>query len=171
MQSDICSPGGYVSLNSSNPLDPPVINPNMFSSDFDTYVMREAIRSARRFMAAPAWADYVLSQRNPDINATSDADLDQFIRSGAASTAHPVGTASMSAKGASHGVVDPDLLVKGVLGLRIVDASVLVSPVSSRYFALTAHSSAAIPALCSSLLLLLLTHKPQSISLLRERQT
>ena len=59
-------------------------------------------------------------------NATTDALLDEFIRNNAGTAAHPVGTASMSSRNASYGVVDPDLKVKGVGGLRIVDASVLV---------------------------------------------
>lgn len=85
--------------------------------------MREGIRSARRFAAAPAWADYIVAPTN---NATTDAELDAFIRGSASSFFHPVGTARMSARGAGYGVVDPDLKVKGVRGLRIVDASVLV---------------------------------------------
>ena len=59
-------------------------------------------------------------------NATTDDLLDEFIRNNAGTAAHPVGTASMSSRNASYGVVDPDLKVKGVAGLRIVDASVLV---------------------------------------------
>lgn len=85
--------------------------------------MREGIRSARRFAAAPAWADYIAAPTN---NATTDADLDAFIRGSASSFFHPVGTAGMSPRGADYGVVDPDLKVKGVRGLRIIDASVLV---------------------------------------------
>lgn len=49
------------------------------------------------------------------------------MRAGASSVFHPTGTAAMSPKGADWGVVDPDLKVKGVEGLRIVDGSVLVS--------------------------------------------
>ncbi|KAF9536329.1 hypothetical protein CPC08DRAFT_652173, partial [Agrocybe pediades] len=58
-------------------------------------------------------------------NATTDAELEAFVRSTTSTLFHPVGTAAMSAKDAGYGVVDPDLRVKGVDGLRIVDASVL----------------------------------------------
>jgi choline dehydrogenase-like flavoprotein len=85
--------------------------------------MREGIRSARRFAAAPAWADYIAASTN---NATTDAELDTFIRGSASSFFHPVGTAGMSPRGADYGVVDPDLRVKKLKGLRIIDASVLV---------------------------------------------
>lgn len=112
-----------MTLNSNNPFDPPLINPNFLSSDFDIFVMREAIRSARRFLTAPVWADYVISPTN---NATTDAELNEYIRGNTGSVFHPVGTSSMSPRGARYGVVDPDLRVKGVVGVRVVDASVLV---------------------------------------------
>lgn len=82
------------------------------------------MRVARRFIAAPAWADDIIAPVN---TATTDAEIDQFIRNGASSIFHAVGTAAMSPRGASYGVVDPDLKVKHALGLRIVDASVIVS--------------------------------------------
>ncbi|KAJ7045892.1 aryl-alcohol oxidase-like protein [Mycena alexandri] len=114
---------GSVTLNSSDPFAAPMINPNFFESDRDLALMREAVRTAQRFVAAPNLADYILSPIS--INATaSDAELDSFIRQNTGSEDHPVGTAAMSAVGADYGVVDPDLTVKGVLGLRIVDASI-----------------------------------------------
>ena len=87
--------------------------------------MRECVRAIKRFVAAPAWADSVLSSFGP-LSATSDSDIDEYVRGLAGTAFHPVGTAAMS----SHlkpGVVDHDLLVKGADGLRIVDASVFVS--------------------------------------------
>ncbi|KAG6896163.1 hypothetical protein C0992_009912 [Termitomyces sp. T32_za158] len=87
--------------------------------------MREAVRSARRFLAAPAWKDYVIGPVGGLVNATTNELLDEYIRRNAGTSAHPVGTAAMSAENASFGVVDPDLQVKGVKGLRIVDASIM----------------------------------------------
>ncbi|KAF9460997.1 aryl-alcohol oxidase [Collybia nuda] len=115
---------GSITINSTNPFAPPLINPNFLSSEPDIAIMREGIRSARRFAAAPAWADYITSPSSTS-NSTTDAELDEVIRSSASSFFHPVGTAGMSPRGADYGVVDPDLRVKGVKGLRIVDASVL----------------------------------------------
>lgn len=90
--------------------------------------MRYALKSARRFLAGPAWKGYVVTPAGPLANATTDVLLDTYARAASFSTAHPIGTAAMSPKGAKYGVVDPDLRVKGVSGLRIVDASVFVSP-------------------------------------------
>ncbi|KAF7368944.1 hypothetical protein MVEN_00220600 [Mycena venus] len=115
---------GTITLNSSNPLDPPLINPGYMTSDFDLFAAREGIKRAQRFVTAPVWRDYVLAP-SVDLDAFTPEELDQFIRNSTASTSHLVGSAGMSARGAGYGVVDPDLRVKGVKGLRIIDASVL----------------------------------------------
>ncbi|CAK5270686.1 unnamed protein product [Mycena citricolor] len=75
---------------------------------------------------APAFSDYVITQLGYNATAT-DADLDTFIQEQVGSIFHPVGTAAMTKRGADYGVVDPDLLVKGLKALRVVDLSVLVS--------------------------------------------
>ena len=88
--------------------------------------MREALKSAFHFTTAPAWRNYVISPFG--VNSTgSDAEIDDFIRENTGTVYHPVGTASMSPQGATWGVVDPDLTVKGLSGLRIVDLSIVVS--------------------------------------------
>ncbi|KAF7344762.1 Aryl-alcohol oxidase [Mycena venus] len=112
---------GSLMLNSSNPLDPPLINPNVLGTDFDFTAMREAFFASKRFTSTPAWDGYILSST---VNVTDD-NLDDFIRNETGVIWHPVRTAAMSARGADYGVVDPDLKVKGLNGLRIVDASVL----------------------------------------------
>ncbi|KAF8884157.1 hypothetical protein BD779DRAFT_1443292 [Infundibulicybe gibba] len=116
---------GSVTLATANPFDAPIIDPGLLTAEFDLLTMREAVRSAQRFVAGPAWKGYIIAPVGGLENATTDQDLDDYIRSNTATIFHPVGTASMSAKAAAHGVVDPDLVVKGVLGLRVVDASVL----------------------------------------------
>lgn len=79
---------------------------------------------ARKFVTLPAFKDYIIAPFNN--NATTDDEIEQFIRNGVATFSHPVSTCAMSPRGANHGVVDPDFRVKGVDGIRIVDASVLV---------------------------------------------
>ncbi|KAJ3575468.1 hypothetical protein NP233_g1085 [Leucocoprinus birnbaumii] len=117
---------GTVRLNSSDVLANPLIDPAMLSSEFDVQALRESIKSAKRFFAAPAWKGFVQGIAGPVANATSDQELEDFVRSTAFPSGHIVGTAAMSAQGARHGVVDPDLRLKHVSGLRIVDASVLL---------------------------------------------
>ncbi|KAJ7441276.1 aryl-alcohol-oxidase from pleurotus Eryingii [Mycena galericulata] len=116
--------GGSVTLNSSDPLSDPLIDLNFFDSEVDFFIMREAIRSLLRFASQPQWADYVISPIS--VNSTStDAELDDYVRDNASPFYHAAGTASMSPMDADWGVVDPDLRVKGLTGLRIVDLSVM----------------------------------------------
>ncbi|KAJ7908757.1 alcohol oxidase [Mycena leptocephala] len=107
-----------------DPLAMPLINPNLLGSDVDVFIMREAVKSAMHFTTAPAWQNYVISPFGLNYTST-DAEIDDFVRENGGTVYHPVGTASMSPKDADWGVVDPDLRVKGLTGLRIVDLSVV----------------------------------------------
>ncbi|KDR81170.1 hypothetical protein GALMADRAFT_91825 [Galerina marginata CBS 339.88] len=131
---------GSVSLKSNNPLDAPVIDLGLLTSDFDVLALKEGVATAKRFFAGPAWKGYVLQPAGAFANVTTDQSLEDFISINAFTAAHPVGTASMSAKDAKFGVVDPDLKLKGAQGLRIVDASVMP-------FVPCAHTQAAVYAI------------------------
>ena len=120
-------PGGSVSLVSNDPFQQPLIDPSLLTNEFDVFAMREGVRTAFRFLSAPAWKDYIIGPFLPmNLNISDDDALTTFVRTNGQSTAHLVGTAAMSASDAPFGVVNPDLRVKGVVGLRIVDASVFV---------------------------------------------
>lgn len=115
-----------MTLNSSDPFVAPLINPNLLGSEVDVFISRESVKSALRFAMAPAWQNFIISTVGINITST-DAEIDEYIRENTGTVFHPAGTASMSPKGAGWGVVDPDLTVKGLRGLRIVDLSVVVS--------------------------------------------
>jgi choline dehydrogenase-like flavoprotein len=115
--------GGSVTLRSNNPFDAPLIDPNFIGTDFDVALLREGIKAAQRLVTLPAFDGYIIS---PLTNATTDDEIDEVMRNTLAGFSHPVSTCAMSPRGASHGVVDPDLRLKGVEGLRVVDASILV---------------------------------------------
>ena len=119
--------GGSVSIRSNNPLDDPLIDPRYYTSEFDIFALREGIKNVITFTQAPVWKDIITGPLDPLTNDITDEELEEIIRNTAGSALHPVGTASMSPRNASWGVVDPDLRVKQVSGLRIVDASVMVS--------------------------------------------
>ncbi|KAJ6453769.1 alcohol oxidase [Mycena sanguinolenta] len=114
---------GAVTLNTNNSLANPLINPNLVGAEVDLVIMREAVKSAIRYTTAPAFKGYVLE--TVGISDTSDAGIETYIRANAGTIFHPAGTASMSPKGAQWGVVNPDLTVKGLTGLRVVDLSVV----------------------------------------------
>jgi len=116
-------------LNTSDPFTAPLIDPGFYTSDIDFKMMKFAFRSVQQFISTPAWKGYIIGPVN-GLNNTStdtDADLEEYIRSNTMTIFHPTGTSSMSPVGEKWGVVDPDLRVKGVSGLRVADLSVLVS--------------------------------------------
>ncbi len=90
--------------------------------------MRSVVKMTKRFVGATAWSGWVIGPAGDLAQANSDDEIDDYVRRNSGSTCHAVGTAAMSAVNAPFGVVDPDLRVKGVRGLRVVDASIFVSP-------------------------------------------
>ncbi|KAJ7653117.1 pyranose dehydrogenase [Mycena polygramma] len=116
---------GSVTINSSNPFDSPIIDVGFLQSELDLLTARQLVRKVLKFVKAPTWKDYIIAPTGVDLETLSDDALDEYIRNTASSVAHLVGTAAMSAKNARYGVVDPDLLVKGAAGLRVIDASVM----------------------------------------------
>ena len=108
------------------------MNPNLLNTTVDIEILVEGYNTVRSFMAGSAWSDYIVSPFGDAANATTDEELEQFARNTAVSLSHVVGSAAMapanlSAKATGGGVVNPDLTVKGTAGLRIIDASVMVS--------------------------------------------
>lgn len=92
---------------------------------FDLEALKEGVKLTQRFFSGPVWDGYVGPAISPDPDA--DKSWEQQIRAGALGLWHPAGTAAMSSKNSKKGVVDAELKVKGVNGLRVVDAAALVS--------------------------------------------
>ncbi len=113
---------GRVSLRDADPRSAPLIDPNWLSDPDDVEVMVAGLRYARRALQMPALADLLEPEFSPgpDVN---DDDLAQFSRQMASGMAHPVGTCRMG--GDDDAVVDPSLRVRGVDGLRVIDASIM----------------------------------------------
>jgi choline dehydrogenase-like flavoprotein len=119
--------GGSIALSNSSPFSKPNVDLNLLAEDIDIIILREGIRSAQRLFSSTAFNGHVNEMINPAMNATSDEDLTTYIQSTASSYLHGVGSLSMSPTNAKWGVVNPDFRVKGTSGLRVVDASVIVS--------------------------------------------
>ncbi|KAJ6563154.1 pyranose dehydrogenase [Mycena vulgaris] len=115
---------GSVTLSSNDPFAAPIIDLGLLSSEFDALALTEGIKLALKFANASAWNGY-LGAPTVDLAAMSPAELTAHIRANSGPGYHIVGTAGMSPRGAQYGVVDPDLRVKGIAGLRVIDASVL----------------------------------------------
>ena len=114
-------------LRSSSVFDHPLIDPDFLSEKPDMDIFIEAVKAGKRFLTASAWKGYLGNAFEDAANLSTDSSIRNYIRSKAISIRHPVATAAMSKSSDKRGVVGPDLLVKGADGLRVADASVLVS--------------------------------------------
>jgi choline dehydrogenase-like flavoprotein len=113
---------GEVGLLNADPLSPPRIDPKYLSDPADVQLMIRGVRKMLAVLKAPSLARY----RKREIYSLveeSDAEILQHIRARADTIYHPVGTCRMG--GDADAVVDPELRVKGVDALRVVDASVM----------------------------------------------
>lgn len=114
---------GRISLRSSNPLDSPLIEPNYFSDPRDLDVMLAGVRLARTIASAAAFGKYRGPEMLPGPDAKDANSLRRHIEKYAATLYHPVGTCKMGND--SMAVVDSELRVRDLEGLRVVDASVM----------------------------------------------
>jgi len=116
---------GTIRLAGPNAADLPVIDPKFFSDPEgeDMATLLRGIKLARRLFAHPAFDPFRGAETHPGPEATSDDDLRNYVRAAAVTAFHPVGTCRMGAD--ADAVVDADLKVNGVEGLRVVDASIM----------------------------------------------
>jgi choline dehydrogenase len=114
---------GEVRLRSADPRDPPRIWLNFLGTEQDRATARECIRLVRRVYNTPPLGDLIESETSPGVNVVSDADIDAFTRRTAEVGHHPVGTCAMGT--GEMAVVDSQLRVRGLSGLRVVDASIM----------------------------------------------
>ncbi|KAI0712253.1 alcohol oxidase [Earliella scabrosa] len=112
---------GNISLASTSPFDAPVIDPALLGTPLDLAIMRESVKTARKYVATSAFSGYIVSEYGALAEAQTDEELDAFIRDQSDTVDHPVGTVAMG-KG-KDGALDANLRVKGAKGLRVVDAS------------------------------------------------
>lgn len=105
----------------------PAINPAYLSTSSDIAFYREAVKRLQNFMTASTWNGFLGQPYSDGANLTTDTAIESYLRQFANTIKHPVGTAIVSNSSSASGVVGPDLSVKRTTGLRIVDASVIVS--------------------------------------------
>jgi choline dehydrogenase len=119
---------GYISLRSADPLDQPMIQPNYLEAEEDRRALREGVKITREVFAQESFDPYRGPELMPGAHVQRDDQIDAFVRKTAETIYHPVGSAKMGKD--KDAVVDPQLRVYGVEGLRVVDASVMPSLVS-----------------------------------------
>ncbi|MGH9524733.1 MAG: GMC family oxidoreductase [Terriglobales bacterium] len=116
---------GSVRLRSADSAAAPIIDPKLLDHPDDMQRMVRAVRLSRRILRATPFSKYRADEYLPGPGVESDADLEAFIRSTAATVHHPVGTCQMGV--GSDAVVDSVLKVRGIEALRVADASVFPS--------------------------------------------
>ncbi len=119
---------GSITLRSTNPADPPRIQANYLASENDLKLLIEGMKRCRQFGQAKALDAYRGAEFLPGAEVQSDEALAEFIRNRAETLYHPVGTCKMGSDPLA--VVDSQLRVQGIDGLRVVDASVMPSIIS-----------------------------------------
>ncbi|KAF5318063.1 hypothetical protein D9619_012083 [Psilocybe cf. subviscida] len=122
---------GSVKINSASVFTQPLIDPNMLSTQVDVQIIREGFKAVVKFLGAPAWSDYIVSRFGDKfVAAVDDASIDAYLRSITTTIFHPASTAMMTKPTDKWGVVNPDFTVKGVSGVRVVDASIFPYQIS-----------------------------------------
>ena len=116
---------GTVNIVSADPRAAPRIAPNYLSTDEDRRVAAEAIRLTRRIVGSPALARYTPSELKPGVTAQDDAALARAAGDIGTTIFHPVGSARMGPAADPAAVVDAQLRVHGIDGLRVIDASIM----------------------------------------------
>ena len=119
---------GWVALRSIDPGDKPMIQPNYLSEPGDMGVLVEALKMSRDIFAATPFTQWRGEEILPGGTIIGDAELRDFIQRKAETIYHPVGTCRMGTD--ETAVVDPELKVHGIEGLRVVDASVMPTLIS-----------------------------------------
>jgi choline dehydrogenase len=114
---------GSIHLSSAHASAPPAIKFNFLSAQLDRDVTLAGMRFARRLMAAPALNGIAVEEIAPGVNVDSDEELLAWVKNNAETTFHPVGTCKMGSD--PMAVVDQELRVHGIVGLRIADASIM----------------------------------------------
>ncbi len=114
---------GTVRLASADPKAAPLIDPNYWADPYDRACALKGLRLAREILRQPALKPYVLAERLPGDSLNSDEELEEYACGSCKTDHHPAGTCAMG--NGPQAVVTPDLKLRGIDCLRVVDASVM----------------------------------------------
>ena len=116
---------GRVGLKSADPFEDPAIFANYLSAEEDRRALREGAKMMRQVAAQAALDEFRTEELFPGKDVQTDEELDAWIRANSETIYHPVGTCRMGPVGDPMAVVDAELRVQGLRGLRVIDASVM----------------------------------------------
>jgi choline dehydrogenase len=116
---------GYIRARSADPFEHPIIQPNYLVAESDRRVLLAGMKLARRLLASPALSKYYDREEFPGPNVQSDDELLGAAKQRGTTTFHLMGTCRMAPDSDPSAVVDDQLRVRGLLSLRVVDASIM----------------------------------------------
>jgi choline dehydrogenase len=116
---------GYVRVRSADPFEHPVIQPNYLAAESDRRVLLAGMKLARRLLHSQALSKYYDREEYPGAQAQSDDELMAAAKQRGTTTFHLMGTCRMAPDSDATAVVDEQLRVRGLEGLRVVDASIM----------------------------------------------
>ncbi|MEQ9121080.1 MAG: GMC family oxidoreductase N-terminal domain-containing protein [Alphaproteobacteria bacterium] len=128
---------GYVRARTADPFQKPAIQPNYLSAEEDRRIVVKAMRLARSLIHTKALAPYVDGEDYPGDDVQSDAELLEAARHYGNTTFHVMGTCRMAPASDPTAVVDDQLRVRGMEGLRVIDASIMPAMLSANLNAAT----------------------------------
>ncbi|WP_421998068.1 GMC family oxidoreductase [Reyranella sp.] len=120
---------GRLVIRSTDPADSPLIDPNYLGEEIDRKTLVAGVRMLREIYAQPAFRDLIAAEVLPGAGRRSDDELLDFARTAGGTVFHPIGTCRMGSD--ARAVLDPQLRVRGVVGLRVIDASAMPDMISS----------------------------------------
>ena len=120
---------GSVTLRSADPADKPVVDPNFLAEPDDLRISVEGVRLSREMFAQGSMRKHIRAVRFPDDTVQTQAEYESYARRYGRTSYHPVGTCRMG--GDAMAVVDPQLRVRGIDGLRICDSAIMPSLIGS----------------------------------------
>ncbi|MBV9966786.1 MAG: choline dehydrogenase, partial [Alphaproteobacteria bacterium] len=126
---------GEIKLRSASPTDAPALHPNYLSAETDRQTIVAGLKLCRQLLAQPPLAQFTESEYLPGAVVQSDAELLDFARKRGGTVYHPTSTCKMGVDATA--VVDPELRIHGVTGLRVADASIMPTVVSGNTNAAT----------------------------------
>ncbi|MFM8755498.1 MAG: GMC family oxidoreductase, partial [Limnohabitans sp.] len=114
---------GAVHTTGPDALLDPVMDPRYLAHEEDRRTMLQAVHLARKVVAQPALAEQIVEETRPGSGTNSDEDIMAYIRESGQTSWHPIGTCKMGVD--DMAVVDPQLRVRGLDGIRVVDSSIM----------------------------------------------
>jgi choline dehydrogenase len=126
---------GKIRLKSSNPLDYPIIDPNYLNNKKDLDDLVKGVKVVKKIMENVNIRKYLTEERGDWKNVSTDEEIISAIRKTAYTGHHPCSTAKMGMSNDIHSVVDKELKVFGVEGLRVCDASAMPSQITGNLYA------------------------------------